>query len=112
MEKYLNVNYRYDKQFHGKITIGDRSYEDNYTLFVRYHNIFPGQGSYAYEDIMLKRGIAKKAQFGNGFITTIDEPSAFKIYKELIDHDQNYFLDPKSIHDCNKTFDVHNMIAL
>lgn len=112
MEKFLNVNYRYDRVFEGKITIGDKSYQDSFTLFVRYRNIFPGQGSYAYEDILCERGIAKKRQLGNGFITILDEPAAFKVYKELIDRDQNFFIEPGSIHDYDKTFEVHNMVAL
>lgn len=112
MEKFLNINYRYDRKFKGKITIGDKSFQDTFTLFVRYRNVFPGQGSYLYEDILCKRGIAKKRQLGDGFITTFDEPSAFKVYKELIDQDQYFFIDPGSILDYDKTFEVHNMVAL
>lgn len=112
MEKLLNVNYRYDLEFKGKITIGDKFYQDTFTLFVRYQNIFPGQGSYVYEDILCKRGIAKKRQLGDGLITILDEPSAFEVYKELIDQDQYFFIDPGSIHDYDKTFKVHNMVAL
>jgi len=112
IEKILNVNYRYDREFKGKIIIGDKSYQDTFTLFVRYRNIFPGRGSYLYEDILCKRGVAKKRQLGNGFITTLDEPSAFKVYKELIDQDRYFFIDPGSIHDYDKTFEVHDMVAL
>ncbi len=112
MEKVLNVGYRYDREFSGMITNGDKSYIDTFTLFVRYHNIFPGIGSYTYEDILYKRGIAKKIEFGNGFISTLQEPSAYSVYRELIANDQNYFIDPSSIFDYDKTFQVKNMVAL
>jgi len=112
IEKCLNVNYRYDKEFKGKITIGEKSYYDTFTLFVRYRNIFPGQGSYIYEDILYKRGFAKNRQLGNGFITILDEASAFEVYKELIVQDQYFFIDPKSKHDYDTTFEVHDMVAL
>jgi len=112
MEKFLNVHYRYDRKFEGKITVGDKSYRDSFTLFVRYRNVFPGKGSYVYEDILYKRGMAKKCQLGNGFITTVGEPAAFAAYKELLDQDQDFFIDPVSIHDYDKKFEAHNMVAL
>ena len=112
IEKFLNVDYRYDREFSGKITSGNNSYVDTFTLFVRYRNIFPGKGSYVYEDMMVKTGKAKKSPCGNSFITTVEENSAFEVYQEMYNNDHNFFIDPSSIHDYDKTFEVKNMIAL
>lgn len=112
MEKLLNVNYRYDREFKGQITVGGKSYQDTFTLFVRYRNIFPGRGSFQYEDILNNRGIAKKHHLGNGFITTLDETSAFEVYEELINQDKYFFIDSSSVHDYDKEFQVENMVAL
>jgi aminoglycoside 3-N-acetyltransferase len=112
IEKFLNVDYRYDREFSGKITSGNNSYVDTFTLFVRYRNIFPGKGSYVYEDMMVKTGKAKKSPCGNSFITTVEEAPAFEIYKKLIEDDPRFFLDPASVLDFDKTFEVKDMVTL
>ncbi len=112
IEKFVNARYRYDRDFTGKITDGKNSYKDTFTLFVRYRNVFPGNGSYYYEDILSKKGLSRTCELGNSFITTIEEPPAFEIYKDLFDKDHNFFIDLSSIHDYNKTFEVQNMVAL
>jgi len=112
IEKFLNVDYRYDREFTGKMIANDRSYEDTYKLFVRYRNIMPGNGSYLYEDFLIKTGKAKRQICGDSFVTSVDEPTAFEAYKDLYNVDHNYFIDPLSIHDYDKTFEVKNMVAL
>lgn len=112
IEKHLNVKYRYDRSFTGNIISNGEKHQASFTLFVRYKNIFPGKGSYDYEHILLQRGFAKKVGYGTGFITSVDEPSAFKVYAELIDENPNYFIDPRSIFDNDRTFEVKDMIAL
>jgi aminoglycoside 3-N-acetyltransferase len=112
MEDFLKVPYRYDKNFTGKIITPEKTYEDTYTLFVRYKNIFPGKGSYVYEDQMIAKGIAKKELCGDTFIISVDEPPAFEAYADLIKKEPDYFIDPKSVHDFDKTFFVKDMVAL
>lgn len=112
IEKFLNVDYRYDKEFSGKIIIDDKSYIDTFKLFVRYHNVFPGKGSYDYEDMLIENNKVKKVLCGNSFISTVEEAPAFELYKKLIEKDPNYFIDPKSVFDHDKTFEVKDMVAL
>lgn len=112
IEKFLNVDYRYDREFIGKMIVNDRSYEDTYKLFVRYRNIIPGKGSYLYEDFLIKTGKAKRHICGDSFVTSVEEPIAFECYTDLYYDHRNYFIDPLSIHDYDKTFEVKNMVAL
>lgn len=112
IEKVVNAKYRYDRLFEGQITDGDKTYNDSYELFVRYKDIYAGDASYVYEQMMLDKGISKRLQFGDSSITVLDEPNAFELYFDLITKDPNYFLDPKSIFTFDKTFEVKNMVAL
>jgi aminoglycoside 3-N-acetyltransferase len=112
IEKFLNADYRYDRDFTGKIIDAGGTREETFTLFVRYKNIYPGKGSYQYERLLSETGISKTCSFGNGSLTTLEEPGAFEVYKELFEKDHHYFIDPSSLHDFDKTFEVHNMVAL
>ena len=112
IEKFMNVGYRYDRNFTGRIIDEGKIYQDTFTLFVRYRNIFPGKGSYQYEEILSEKRISRKYAFGDSYITTLEEAPAFEIYKDLISHDHNFFIDPSSINDYDKTFEVKNMVAL
>lgn len=112
IEKFMNAVYRYDRDFTGNIIEGEKSYQETYTLFVRYRNIFPGKGSYKYEEILLDSGISKKYALGNSFLVSMEEPPAFDLYKDLFEKQNNFFIDPSSVHDFNKEFVVHNMVAL
>jgi len=112
IEAFVNSHYRYNKDFTGKIITPEKTYQDTYTLFVRYKNVKAGTGSYTYEDILVNKGIAKKISCGDSSITTVDEPRAFEIYHDLIMKEPDYFLDPSSVHDYDKTFIVKDMVAL
>jgi aminoglycoside 3-N-acetyltransferase len=114
MEKFLNVEYRYDRDFKGKITdLSGHTYQDTFNLFVRYKNIFPGNGSYAYEEIMADKGISNRLACGDSIITVVDEPEAFTLYSDLIKQNPNYFLDEsRSVEDFDKTFITKDMVAL
>ena len=112
IESFVNSHYRYNRDFTGKIITPEKTYEDTYTLFVRYKNVSPGMGSYTYEDLLANKGIAKKIACGDSSITTVDEPRAFEVYHDLIMKYPDYFIDPSSIHDYDKTFIVKDMVAL
>jgi len=112
IEELLKVPYRYDRDFTGTIITAENSFEDTYTLFVRYKNIKPGNGSYIYEDLLVDRNIARKELCGDSFIIGVDEKSAFAEYCSLINENPDYFLDTSSVHDFDKTFAVNNMVAL
>ncbi len=112
IEAFVNSHYRYNREFAGKIITPERTYDDKYTLFVRYKNVIPGKGSFVYEDILINKGIAKKIPCGDNFITTVDEPGAFEIYYDMIKESPDFFIDPDSVHDYDKTFTVKDMVAL
>lgn len=112
IEKFVNASYRYDRLFEGQITDGDNTYIDTYELFVRYKDIYAGDASYVYEQMMLDKGISKRLEIGDSSITVLDEPNAFELYYDLIKKEPNYFIDPKSIFSYDKTFEVKNMVAL
>jgi aminoglycoside 3-N-acetyltransferase len=112
MEYALKVSYRYDRIFSGEITTPSGTYNDNYTLFVRYSNIIPGDGSYIYGDLLINSGKAKKELCGDNSIISVEEPAAFEIYAGLLKKDPSYFLAPSSIYDYDKTFIAKDMVAL
>jgi aminoglycoside 3-N-acetyltransferase len=112
IEKMVKSNYRYDKVFEGEITDYEKTYKDKFELFVRYKDIYAGNGSYIYEEMMYDKGISQRKSIGDTTVTVLDEPNAYELYYDLITKDPNYFLDPKSKFTFDKTFEVKNMVAL
>jgi len=113
MEDELGAPYRYARPFTGKITNNGVTHTDTYYLCVRYGNVFPGPGSYIYENIMLERGIAKQSKLGDNQITIVPEQAAFAIYQDLIQSYPCFFLNAP-FNEAEKTtdFNVEKMIAL
>ena len=113
IEEKLKVPYRYKRIFRGQITDLGNTYKDDYELYVRYSNVFPGLGSYIYENILLERGIALKRKIGDSSITIADEANSFETYAELIHRYPNFFIK-EPFNDLEKTdeFHVKNMVAL
>lgn len=112
IEKMVNSNYRYDKIFQGQITNMGHTFVDSYELYVRYKDIYPGDGSFVYEEMLLDKGISKRSEIGESSITILEESNAYELYYDLITKDPNFFLDPKSKFTFDKTFNVKNMVAL
>lgn len=113
IEERVNVPYRYKRNFTGLITNNGHTHEDTYELYIRYSNVFPGTGSYIYENILLERGEAKQVKLGNGIITITDEKSSYNTYVELISRYPNFFLkEPFDEKGKTEEFNVKNMIAL
>ncbi len=113
IEERVNVPYRYNRNFTGKITNSNYSYEDSYQLFVRYQNVTPGTGAYIYENILLERDLAKKIQLGNGSLIITDEVSSYSTYLDLITRYPNFFLkDVYHEQNAIKEFKVYNMVSL
>ena len=113
IEEEQKVPYRYNKKFIGEINDGKSVYTDTYELFVRYNNVFPNDGSYIYENIMLERGICKRVKVGNSFISVVEEKHAYQCYLELLKLSPNFYITEVFDRDQNTTdFNVHNMVAL
>jgi len=114
LEWLYKVDYRYDKNFKGTIQNGDKVYEDEFSLFVRYKEVKPNLGSYSYEQIMYDKGIAKMINFGDSTISIVEEKAAADAYKNCLDLDPNYFVTLQNqILEKDKTFELQSeMIAL
>ena len=107
------VPYRYHRDFTGKITHGNRTCEDTYSLFVRYRNVKPNRGSYAYEEMLAGRGRLRVAPLGDNSIRCVSEPEAREVYLELLRKTPNFFIEqPFSPQDADTTFVAQNMVAL
>lgn len=114
IEKMVNSTYRYDRDFTGMITDAEgNTYEDTYSLFVRYRNVYAGKGSYVYEEQMKEKGISTRVNLGDASITVVDEVPAYEYYVDLITKDPNYFVDmERTQFDNDKNFSVKDMVAL
>ena len=113
LESLYNVPYRYEKNFVGQIKKKGIIYNAEYSLFVRYGNVFPGFGSLIYENILLERGTARKKLLGDAAITVVDELDASRIYGELIYSYPNFFIkDVFKEEEKIPHIPVNNMVSL
>jgi aminoglycoside 3-N-acetyltransferase len=112
VEERVRVPYRYDREFTGTITDGERQYEDTYTLFVRYNGVQP-ETTTKFEDYLVKAGLMKKVACGDNFVSSIAEPVAYETIAGKIREDANYFLAAPYPPDRKDThFEAHDMVAL
>ncbi len=110
VEERLKVPYRYNREFTGKITDGDRTWEDTYKLFVRYKGVVPSTDG-KLEKTLLARGLLRKVDCGESSIACVDEPPAFDMIAAQLKEDVYCYIadDPR---DRNTEFHAHNMAAL
>ncbi len=107
------VPYRYNRDFRGRITAGGRTYEDTYTLFVRYNGVTPNAASHVYARTLEERGILRSAAFGDSCIRCFPEPEASAVCMELLRKEPNFFIErPFSPRNADTTFVAHNMVTL
>ncbi|MFC1818484.1 AAC(3) family N-acetyltransferase [Thermodesulfobacteriota bacterium] len=113
VEYMLNTPYRYNRKFTGMITDGDRTYEDSYTLFVRYNGVVPKQNLRIGHELE-KRGALRRTMCGDGTISCVGERDTFEIISEKISNDQEYMVevDHSLFEKKDTTFHVENMVAL
>jgi aminoglycoside 3-N-acetyltransferase len=111
VEERLRVPYRYDREFTGAITDGERQYQDTYKLYVRYNGVQP-ESTTKFEDFMVREGLMKKVACGDNFISSIAEPVAYDTIAGKIREDANYFLAAPAPPERDTRFEVHDMVAL
>jgi len=109
-EERLHVPYRYNRAFTGKITDGDRTWEDTYTLFVRYKGV-ESSSDKLLERELLRRGLLRQERCGASSISCVSEPDAYEtIVEHLTQNVSSYVaVDPG---DRNTHFSASNMVAL
>jgi aminoglycoside 3-N-acetyltransferase len=110
VEERLAIPYRYNRDFTGGITDGDRSWEDTYTLFVRYKGVMPGSSGLL-ESELLRRGLLRKVGCGTSSISCVDEPDGYGTIVEHLRENVSCYLDADP-GDRNTEFSVDNMVAL
>lgn len=113
IEERVKAPYRYNKLFSGNIINNGIIKKEDFNLFVRYGNVFPGPGSYIYENILIEKGIAKKVKFGNSFISLVDEKGAYDMYVKLITQYPSFFI--REVFDENQkipNIPIENMVSL
>lgn len=112
IEEREKVPYRYNREFSGMITDGESTYEDTYSLFVRYKGVLPNPNS-SVEDDVLRKGLLKKAVIGDSSVSCIAEKAAYSSIRDSIKADLEYIIISPSPHEKqNTSFHVENMVAL
>jgi len=113
VEERVRVPYRYDRDFTGSITAGDRRYDDTYTLYVRYNGVVP-ESTTKFEDFMVREGLMKKVTCGDNFVSSVAESVAYDTIAGKIREDANYFLaEPYAPDRTDTRFEVKGeMVAL
>jgi len=110
VEERLAAPYRYNRDFTGNITDGDRTWQDTYTLFVRYKGVVP-TSSGLLENDLLRRGFLRKVECGASSISCVDEPDGYETIAGHLRANVSCYLDADP-GDRNTEFSVHNMVAL
>lgn len=110
VEERLNTPYRYNRAFTGRITNGNRSWQDSYQLFVRYKGVVPSSSGLLESDL-LQRGSLQKLACGAASIACLAEPEGYGTIVEHLTANLHCYIaeDPG---DRNTQFTVQNMVAL
>lgn len=103
--------YRYDRDFTGKLTSNGRTWEDTYSLFVRYKGVL-ADDSGRYEEFLMENGFMKRTAIGDSTISCIAEPIAYETHSGKMKEDPSWFLKRPVPKELIKEFSAHNMVAL
>lgn len=114
LEWLYKVDYRYERKFQGTIQFNNRTYNDDYSLFVRYCEVLPNLASYDYERMMYDNGRAEIKALGNSTISVVEEKVAAEAFRQCLEIDPHFFVtiaDDKLVKDT--TFILNSeMVAL
>lgn len=110
VEERLRSSYRYDRRFSGRISDGGRTWEDEYTLFVRYQGAVPNTNGMLEADL-LRRGMLRKTHCGGSSIACVSEADGYEAIDSHLRHHPNCYVvwnpDERNTH-----FVAHKMVAL
>jgi aminoglycoside 3-N-acetyltransferase len=110
IEERLNVPYRYNRSFTGRIIDGDRTWTDTYSLFVRYSGVVPSSNGLL-ERSLTRSGALRVERCGDASISCVPEPEAYDLVVGQLNHDIGCYLDhyPR---DRNTDFAARQMVSL
>jgi aminoglycoside 3-N-acetyltransferase len=110
VEECLQVPYRYNREFTGQITDGDRAWTDTYRLFVRYQGVVPDSTGYLQNEL-IRSGALRVQPCGDSEVSCVDEPESYALIEKHLAENIDCYLDAHP-HDRNKGFAAKNMVAL
>lgn len=92
IEKMLDVPYRYDQGFSGKIIDYEgKEIEKTQYIHTACYGVEP-KNFYCFEDYLQDKGKYKKVKLGDKHVGCIDEKNAYSEIVDMINRDINYFL--------------------
>jgi aminoglycoside 3-N-acetyltransferase len=89
VEAQLKVPFRYHRPFTGRITQGERTWEDTYFHFARYNGVVPTTGD-KLERYLEATGRIRKRRLGNSWLTAVNEPDGYAAMSECLEQDPFY----------------------
>ena len=92
LERKLNVNYRFDKEFEGKIIKNGKTIRDKFTIFSLYKSTKKESNFEKFTQYAIKKNYYKQSNLGRGKIGLISSANCFKILKEKIKKNKNFLL--------------------
>jgi aminoglycoside 3-N-acetyltransferase len=110
VEEQIQVPYRYERKFTGCICSGERSWQDTYTLFVRYRGVVPSSDQ-KLERALLHQGTLRKESCGESTLSCVDEAVAFETIASQLRADPHCYV-ADGFADRNEEFAVRDMVAL
>ena len=95
LEKVADVPYRYERKFAGK-TVDmnlNKTFENEHSLFVRYSNARPNDGSYVFEDRLLSESILKLERIGSANISCTSKDESSLVYFQMLEDNPLAFIN-------------------
>jgi len=91
VEKLLNVPYRFDKTFQGKIISGDQEWQAKNTIYVRYLHDLTRPAFEPFDSLAKEKGLYNMESIGRGFVKVMKVKDQYELLKQAIS-DSPWFL--------------------
>lgn len=93
VEKMLDVPYRFDMEFSGRVIAEDGTVTDRTQyMHTACYGVKPAE-YYYFEDYLEEKGLLNKRPLADKYIACIDEKDAFREIVKKLEYDINYFLE-------------------
>ncbi len=113
IENELQVPYRYDMDFYGKVTDYDGNTRDDHRIiFVRYRDVIPAV-PISFEDGLVEKGVMKYSPLGATYVFSLTEKDMYRECKEALTENVNAFLaEPWTTHPPVKDYHFGNVTTV